>query len=222
IEELGRVLCNVCNVVPGGIVCFFPSYDYEKAVHSAWEKSGTIQKIQLKKRVFREPKRSGLAENVLAEYTTCIQRCAAWQGSVTGALLMSVVGGKMSEGINFSDDLGRCVVMVGLPYPNINSPELKEKMNYLNSHFPPGQDGKQAGQVHYENLCMKAVNQSIGRAIRHRNDYASILLLDQRYLRSSVTSMLPQWISQHLQSAENFVSVMKALPKFFNSHKTKP
>ena len=28
---------------------------------------------------------------------------------------------------------------------------------------PRDKDGKQAGQVHYENLCMKAVNQSIGK-----------------------------------------------------------
>jgi len=36
--------------------------------------------------------------------------------------------------LNFSDDLGRCVIVVGLPYPNIKSPELQEKMKYLNEH----------------------------------------------------------------------------------------
>lgn len=115
------------------------------------------------------------------------QRCAADGSALTGALLFSVVGGKMSEGINFSDDLGRCVVMVGMPYPNIKSPELQEKMSYMNKHlvrsFPllkekrykkkspsssspflwkPHSGGKSPGQALIENLCMKAVNQSIG------------------------------------------------------------
>ena len=84
--------------------------------------------------------------------------------------------------------------MVGLPFPNSKSPELKEKMDYLNANVAKGEDGRGAGQVHYENLCMKAVNQSIGRAIRHKGDYASIVLLDHRYSRASIKNQLPGWI----------------------------
>ncbi|XP_056272906.1 ATP-dependent DNA helicase DDX11 isoform X2 [Pseudoliparis swirei] len=160
-DETGRILSNICNVVPGGVVCFFPSYEYSRRIVSHWEASGALTRLANKKKIFQEPKKANQVEQVLSEFSRCIQRCAVDAGGLTGALLFCVVGGKMSEGINFSDDLGRCVVMVGMPYPNIKSPELQEKMSYLDKHLPHS-GGRSPGQALIENLCMKAVNQSIG------------------------------------------------------------
>ncbi|XP_047204207.1 ATP-dependent DNA helicase DDX11 isoform X1 [Girardinichthys multiradiatus] len=164
-DETGRILSNICNVVPGGVVCFFPSYEYSRRIISHWEASGVLDRFGSKKKIFQEPKKANQVEQVLGEFSRCIQvtstllpcqipgcqslwldlasnysfsfqRCVVESsGGVTGAILFSVVGGKMSEGINFSDDLGRCVVMVGMPYPNIKSPELQEKMTYLDTHL---------------------------------------------------------------------------------------
>jgi len=204
LSELSRVLMNACNVIPGGVVVFFPSYEYESRAFEYLKKGGDISKLEQKKKVFREPKKSNEMDKVLRDYSRAAKDC--------GGILFSVVGGKMSEGINFSDDLGRSVIMIGLPFPNAHSPELKEKMAYLNQKVAPD-----AGKIHYENLCMKAVNQSIGRAIRHKNDYACILLLDHRYER--MQTHLPGWIKRRVEIMERYGPVNSKLTKFFKSMK---
>ncbi|KAI1238803.1 putative ATP-dependent RNA helicase DDX11-like protein 8, partial [Lamprotornis superbus] len=211
-DETGRILCNLCNVIPGGVVCFFPSYEYEKQVYGHWEKTGLLSRLSAKKKIFQEPKKANQVEQVLVEYAKCIKRCSQPGGQMTGALLLSVVGGKMSEGINFSDDLGRCVIMVGMPYPNIRSPELQEKMTWLDKTMPRAA-GQAPSRVLIENLCMKAVNQSIGRAIRHQKDFASILLLDHRYARPAIFNKLPQWIRERTQVKPAFGSAFAELRK---------
>lgn len=49
--ETGRILCNLCNVVPGGVVCFFPSYEYQRQVHAHWDKSGLLARLAVRKKV---------------------------------------------------------------------------------------------------------------------------------------------------------------------------
>ncbi|CAG0878860.1 unnamed protein product [Darwinula stevensoni] len=204
LDEFGRVLVNLCNIVPGGIVVFFPSYEFEKNAHALLERTGVIERIAKKKQIFREPKKSSESEKVLAEYDLCVRMNTEATNGITGAIIFSVIGGKLSEGINFSDDLGRLVLIVGLPYPNAQSPELKEKLDYLNRTQSSAPGGKTAGQQHYENLCMRAVNQSIGRAIRHQNDYATIILLDSRYARQGIQQGLPLWIQKDIIIADKF------------------
>lgn len=93
LDELGRVICNICNVVPGGLVIFFPSYAYEKIVYDHFDKTKVLSRIEKKKDIFREPKKGTELDKVLKNY--------ARSASKNGAVLLSVVGGKMSEGINF-------------------------------------------------------------------------------------------------------------------------
>lgn len=130
IEETGKTMANLCGVIPGGIVCFFPSYDFEELYYNSWQNSSIIRSIESKgKRVLREPRKASQVSAILSDYSRAIT-CGK------GALLLCVIGAKMSEGINFSDNLGRAVVVVGLPYPNKSCVELQQKINYFNALKP--------------------------------------------------------------------------------------
>ena len=72
VEETGRILCNLCNVVPGGVVCFLPSYEYLRQVHAHWDKTGLLTRLSVRKKIFQEPKRASQVEQVLMAYSKCI------------------------------------------------------------------------------------------------------------------------------------------------------
>lgn len=245
INRLGQALLNICSVVPDGVVVFFPSYGYLDEVIEVWKAPpGTEggkplwERLQDRKALFRESK-GGSSEEVLAGYSEAILgpgQAAADRKQARGALLLSVVGGKMSEGINFSDRLGRCVVIIGLPYPNINSPEWKARIEYLESstvarltaaspsmsRAQAAQEAKQVARDFYENACLRAVNQSIGRAIRHKGDYAAIVLVDRRFETERIRSKLPGWIKGRLvrgAESQGLQGLMGCLNMFFKNKK---
>lgn len=230
VDDLGLSLLNICSVVPDGVVVFFPSYSYLSEILKRWAilSPGTtqsiLQRLEAKKSLFQESKELSV-DAILQGYAAAID-------SGKGGLLLSVVGGKMSEGINFSDALGRCVVIVGLPYPNIMSAEWKSKIEYIESatserlgadSTPKPKDeiqrqAKEAGREFYENACMRAVNQSVGRAIRHRGDYAAIVMADKRFGNERVKGKLPGWIREGLvpdAGTKSFGALMGGLSGFF-------
>ncbi|KAE8348952.1 helicase C-terminal domain-containing protein [Aspergillus coremiiformis] len=211
IIDLGRTIAALCQVIPDGVIAFFPSYDYLSRVLSIWKRPIADEKdqavydlIERKKPILHESRDMTMSiEALLQDYASNISLGR-------GALLLSVVGGKLSEGINFSDRLGRGVLIVGLPFPNIRSAIWQAKIQYveekayresLGSEASRQLIAKAAGKDFYENCCMRAVNQCIGRAIRHRHDYAAIVLMDKRYDRPAIQGKLPGWIKHSMASS---------------------
>ncbi len=221
IDELGRALGNLFKVVPQGVVVFFPSFAYKHAVEQRWAQTGQSTRMGKTKRVIWES-RGATPHELLAEYKAAID---APTNKQSGAALMCVVGGKLSEGINFSDGLARCVAVVGMPYPNSQDVELKEKIKWIDAKFAdaaPQSDkafGAHAspGSQYYENLCMRAVNQSIGRSIRHKGDFAAIVLIDSRYQQTRIAGQIPAWIRERLSNPPSFGAAFKSTCRFFAS-----
>ncbi len=129
--------------------------------------------------------------------------------------------------------------MVGLPYPPRADPELREKMRRLDATTPSGPrnpphagerastgagagssaGGSSAGERYYSSLCMRAVNQSIGRALRHANDYAAILLVDERYATAQVAGALPEWLSRGMMRGVRYGQAHAGMVQFFKKWK---
>nr|XP_031861102.1 uncharacterized protein CI109_003463 [Kwoniella shandongensis]KAA5528174.1 hypothetical protein CI109_003463 [Kwoniella shandongensis] len=223
LTELGAVIQSTVGLVPDGVVVFVPSYAFLDKVKTFWTQSGLFQRLGDRKQLFFEPQTSGDVETVLRDYALAISSANAVsttgeKSRKTGALLFAVVGGKLSEGINFSDGLGRCVIMVGLPFANVGSVELQERMRYVEKLPGAGAD---ASREMYENLCMRAVNQSIGRAIRHANDYACILLVDKRYATPRIRHKLPKWIGEDVKVQSEFGGVARGIAAFFKEKRAR-
>ena len=224
VDSLGDCLVHLAATIPDGLVVFFPSYAYLDQVSIRWQKvvtgsNSVWARLEKLKSVFKESKGSSSVEDILQEYSKAIN-----EGR--GALVMSVIRGKLSEGINFSDKLGRGVIVVGLPFPNIHSVQWKAKLEYIEqstiSRGGSRAEGKAAGREFYENACMRAVNQSIGRAIRHQKDFASILLMDRRYSTPHIRNKLPGWIQRGIPEANAVSSFPEHLHALHDFFRTKP
>jgi hypothetical protein len=50
------------------------------------------------------------------------------------------------------------------------------------------------GQAWYNQSASRAINQAIGRVIRHKNDWGAIFLLDERFLYDKQLNEVSKWL----------------------------
>ena len=194
-QELAGCLRNLEKIVPGGIALFFPSYqtlDIFKGVGA-----------QFSRPTFYETSDA----NVFESYKKEIDK-GNW------AILASVIGGKLSEGINFSDNYARAVLVVGLPYPNIH----QDRATQLRIEFLSKKLNMPSNAV-LESQCMRTVNQALGRAIRHINDYSVAILIDERYSQKPLK--VPIWMQPSIdpESALSYGKCHQKIVSFFRQIK---
>jgi len=188
-SELRAIMTSASAASPGGAIFFFPSFDFlAAAVPMVGSQLGG-------KAVFVETRGGGGgdAEGPFRGFAAAVRRDG-------GAVLLAVNGAKLSEGIDFKDDLCRLVVVVGLPYPNAGDLGLLEKMRFLDRCRAQGAPGL-SGKEFYQARCMKGVNQCVGRSIRHAGDWAAILLLDHRYAGGAINGAVSLWLREQAVAA---------------------
>lgn len=124
-------------------------------------------------------------------------------------LICSHFSGKLAEGVDLREDKSRGVIIVGIPYTYRKDPLVAMKMEYLSRK-------KIGGNAWYQHTAFRAVNQALGRTIRHQNDYGAMILLDERFVNSQ--DLLPGWIAQNVEIVTQFGSSVKSTAQFFKFH----
>lgn len=212
-----------------GIAAFFPSYDLLNTVISYNKKNKILKEDSLFYEVSsnskgkNEPNKSddnlvNESEEVFEKYSKNIKIKKKL------SIILAVMRGKLSEGINFSGDLARVLIIFGLPFLNVNSIDLKMKMQYYDDLKKQGKS-LISGNDYYLNSCMKNVNQTIGRCIRNYKDYSILILADSRYETENIMTKLPKWVLKEnitkVQSKREFEYHLTEIKTYLNKMKEK-
>ncbi|XP_014482362.1 PREDICTED: regulator of telomere elongation helicase 1 homolog [Dinoponera quadriceps] len=209
IASLGRTIYNFSCIVPHGLLIFFPSYPIMKKCRDDWQNMGLWTQITERKPIYVEPNSKDGFVNVMNEYYQKIK-----DPSCKGAVFMAVCRGKVSEGLDFANANGRAVLIIGLPFPPLKDPRVMLKQRYLEEIRTAEKQGL-TGQEWYQLEASRAVNQAIGRIIRHKNDYGAVILCDCRFENPNFKKQLSAWLRPYVKKFTNFGMITKELREFF-------
>ncbi|CEG39082.1 hypothetical protein L917_18991 [Plasmopara halstedii] len=221
-DSMGQLLYQYSQSIPGGILMFFPSYSLLHKLTTRWKTTKLWNEIEKVKTIYIEPRNTGKDFEVsLVEYRDTITKCklsSEIDSKKTGAIFLAVYRGKVSEGIDFSNDNARAVLCVGIPYPSVKELQVCLKRKY--------QDEKSRlnlnlvnGNKWYDLQAFRALNQALGRCIRHREDYGAIILLDSRHRFNKHNHSLSKWLRLYIQEYEHSEMCVPMFHEFFQRNR---
>lgn len=209
---LGNAIVNFTRTVPNGLLVFFPSYPVMNKCLEHWQNSGTWSRLEQHKPIFAEPRGKLDFVETMERFYEKIN-----DPNYNSATFFAVCRGKVSEGLDFADTNGRAVVITGLPFPPKMDPKVRLKMSFLDENLQKvGSSTKGlSGRQWYRQQASRAVNQAVGRVIRHKHDFGAILLCDVRFTYPDAIQQLPHWMRPYVKVYNEFGALQRDLIHFF-------
>ncbi|XP_052802476.1 Fanconi anemia group J protein homolog isoform X2 [Mya arenaria] len=226
-DELGQLIHNVCTSVPHGVLCFLPSYRGLENFIKRWNETGLMSKISSRKRIMIEPRASDpeVFDRMMKAFYDVIkgETCSDYlsddvleedDSDIDGAIFFAVCRGKVSEGMDFADNNARAVITVGIPFPSFKDLQVKLKREYNDKYRYDR--GLLSGGDWYEIQAFRALNQALGRCIRHRKDWGALIMVDDRFVKNTgkYTKSLSRWIRSKVQTYSVFSNFIEDLEDF--------
>ena len=192
----GKIAAGIeatARATPGNVAVFFPSYKLRDDI-------GDRLPSRLKSQVVIERR-----EMTKGEKDRIVQELKR-AGARGGALLLGVMGGSFSEGVDFYDGILQAVVVVGLPL----APPSKE-VDVLIDYFER-KVGEGKGETYaYLNPAITRVLQAAGRLIRREEDRGVVVLMDERLEQGRYERLLPpDFAPRALEDAQDLGRTVQA------------
>ena len=228
LTDLGNSIVNFSRVIPDGMLVFFPSYSVMTQCIDAWKAKAIWERLGQYKALVVEPTNAAAFAGAANEFKAKLD-----SPEYNGAAFFGVCRGKASEGLDFSDRAGRAVIICGIPFANAVDPQVKLKKEVLNSKLAesrnraiPAKSGSDAerisGDAWYVQQAMRAVNQAIGRVIRHKDDFGAVILCEERFGQPRHVNQLSKWLRDDVVTYGSFGDATKSLSDFFRSQRAVP
>ncbi len=169
-----EIIEKVIEIRKGNYIAFMPSYEFMHNVNVFLGKVKSEKLIQ-----------SGAMS--LPERNDVLQQL---QDISTPKLLLAVMGGIFSEGVDFSGDMCIGVIVLGPGLPQVNYERELIRRYY---------DQKQGDGFDYAYLYpgINKVIQAAGRLIRSQQDKGIIVLVDDRFSDEKIGMLLPDYWFRH-------------------------
>lgn len=189
--KMNEYIKNICNNFPKNTMVCFPSFN----VMAVFRRNNNLKNIN--RCLFFEEQE--MSQSALMELVSDFKESGSHNGD--GAALFSVMGGRISEGMDFPAEELEITVIVGIPYPK---PTARQRglQKYYDLKFRKG------WEYTVEAPTARKILQSIGRLIRDEKDRGVAVILDRRAPR----------FKRYIKDLEESKNLLKDIDDFINKN----